>query len=229
MSDDSLKNLPTGREEFFKLLQTKEDLHPDLAEYLNEDEHFARLQHPLVYSVPHHPQMNAHLNRQYEEKKKALLKAMQDGKWASAVFLYEKPWRTEALERFMFHIEDHEQFWKLVGDVWTNSENVWQNFQRWRTIWNIKRPHREAAMDEDERKVFDSLPNRIKVWRGINPDVDENGSDGLSWTLDRDKAKWFAKRFSQSHGKILTKVIEKPKAVAYFASRQESEIVTIGK
>ena len=51
---------------------------------------------------------------------------------------------------------------------------------------------------------------------------------GLSWTQDREQAIWFAKRFHAVHGergKVIEGICKKADVLAYFAGRDEQEIV----
>ncbi len=96
----------------------------------------------------------------------------------------------------------------------------------------------DFMMSNDELKVFNDLPNKFKVYRGITEsDEDFAYDEGLSWTLSEEKADWFAKRFKHNEKpRVLelevykdvsypTKVGDKPKAVAYLNGREEQEII----
>jgi hypothetical protein len=48
----------------------------------------------------------------------------------------------------------------------------------------------------------------------------------LSWTLDRERAEWFANRFDQK-GIVIEKAIGKEEIVAYFSGRGDQEIIVI--
>lgn len=43
-------------------------------------------------------------------------------------------------------------------------------------------------LHEEERTVYESLPARVKVYRGLCDDEKKNGQFGISWTLDKDYA-----------------------------------------
>jgi hypothetical protein len=48
----------------------------------------------------------------------------------------------------------------------------------------------------------------------------------LSWTLDKNQAKWFANRFEKD-GVVLEKRISKKNIVAYFNGRNEEEVIVV--
>ena len=70
------------------------------------------------------------------------------------------------------------------------------------------------------------MPEQIEVWRGTSH---KRGVAGLSWTLDQEKAVWFAHRFcSEKRVPFLAKgIVEKDDVLAYFGDRGEREIVSM--
>ena len=74
-------------------------------------------------------------------------------------------------------------------------------------------------MDEEEKKKYDSLPEYFTVYRGARD------PDGYSWTLDVEKARWFASRWGQDLSVFSKKVNKLEDTVAYFNSRNEEEIL----
>jgi hypothetical protein len=222
------ENRPEGMNDegwnLMKILASDEPLHDDLVPYFENKEGITSLRHPLVYQV--FGVNNGLANKQYEQKTKAVAKAIREGKWYTYVFLHERPYRCDALiavrDDVGVRISD-EDWWKLVGAVWTDSENIWQNFAEWDDILNTERPERECMMNADERVVFDSLPNEITVYRGSTRGLNEGG---LSWTTDHAVARFFARRYDhKGSGVIDHGVVPKALVVAYFDGRNENEIV----
>jgi hypothetical protein len=81
-------------------------------------------------------------------------------------------------------------------------------------------------MGPEELAILQSLPDTVKVWRGIRH---RKSFNGLSWTLDRDKAVWFANRLRNGRQKslLIEGEVNKKDVLAYFAGRDESEIVSM--
>jgi hypothetical protein len=54
-----------------------------------------------------------------------------------------------------------------------------------------------------------------------------NGFTGISWTLDRERAEWFARRFSNEHwpGVVITGQVKRERIIALINDRQEREVV----
>jgi len=85
---------------------------------------------------------------------------------------------------------------------------------------------RRACMSKEEIRFLDTLPEQIEIWRGTSH---KRSLAGLAWTLDREKAVWFAQRFcSESRAPLLAKgIVEKRDVLAYFEKRDEREILSM--
>lgn len=82
--------------------------------------------------------------------------------------------------------------------------------------------NKELLMDTDELKIFNKLENELTIYRGF---YSNEYYDALSWTLDIDKAHFFATRFSNNTGSIYQANIKKEDIYAYFDCRSEKEII----
>ena len=78
-------------------------------------------------------------------------------------------------------------------------------------------------MDKEELQVYEELPDLVTVYRGVTP-YNAKRVKGLSWTLDRDTAEWFAHRY-RSHGQVYQAQIEKAHIHAIFLGRNEAEVI----
>lgn len=201
------------------LAEANEPLHPDLVPYLELDGALgAQVRHPLVYQVP--LWSNGSANAYYLQKKKDLDTALAEKNFSRVVFLHERPYRLQAFIQIAHHLSD-AKYWSLLAGIWTDTENAWQNLDEWRKLFNSNRPHRERLMDRDEVLALSSLPDTVKVYRGCQKGINE---DGISWTLKRDKAEWFATRLDKD-GVVLEKEIQKKDIIAVFTNRNEFEVI----
>lgn len=94
---------------------------------------------------------------------------------------------------------DGAAFNELVRDVWIDCEHPHINETAWRVVWtkvanSYFYAHLHTLKELQEREMFDEP--RI-FYRGTNR-VEE--PPGLSWTTDRERAIWFAKRWSSMAG-----------------------------
>jgi hypothetical protein len=115
--------------------------------------------------------------------------------------------------------------------MWTDSENIFQNQIFWKVALLSPRPEREYIMREEDRAVFNALPERFTVYRGCN----HLNEGGFSWTLKREVAEWFVgynAKFDLVKSKlvearVIERVVKKSDCIAYFGERKEEEILTI--
>lgn len=227
------RNTPEELEELEKLLRTKEELDPALALYMDKDGPFGlSIKHPLVFSIVHTPAMNAFVNAQLKQKREALKRAKSKGNWYTCVWLYERPYRLDAFLDISRHL-DGPQYWELLGDVWSDTENAWQNVGKWREALTADPEGREMMSDEDVRCVFDLPPEKggllpmTRIYRGYRFD---DALQGYSWTLDKARARWFAHRLRQDDHpspKIASGFVAREHVIAYMTDRDEQEIVTL--
>lgn len=199
-----------------------ETLHKDLARYADN----GWVHHPFV--IAPFTADAANINRIYRDKKDALSKARADGDWEQYVFLHERPYRLDAMFKAPIKRlrKNPSKFWKLVGPVWRDTEFPHQHPKKWRQLWGEPIEGRQACMSEEKICFLDTLPEQIEIWRGTS---DKRGFPGLAWTLDREKAVWYAQRFcSVSRVPLLAKgIVEKRDVLAYFEKRDEREIVSM--
>jgi hypothetical protein len=120
----------------------------------------------------------------------------------------------------------------LLGDIYVDSENVWQHRDEWLELLQSSLPGREMMTDEGDRAVFTLPPEKgglldqTLVYRGYRH---EDGLDGFSWTLNKPTAKWFSRRLSHQGGTptVATGKVQRDDVIAYLTSRGELEILAI--
>lgn len=186
------------------------------------------IHHPLVVTLFNGHDMEIdHANGVFKHKLERIAKAEKEKDASSYVFTHERAYRFEALHEVAndtyFWELSKKDYWKLVADVWIDSENIYEFKEEWSDvlfhhIYNDTKNATHLMMTKEEKEEFDKLPNEITIYRG---GVDNYA---FSWTLDKEKAKWFAKRFSKKH-KVFEKTINKKHALALFNGRGEKEIV----
>jgi hypothetical protein len=217
-----------ANEEIAKLLDTVEPLVPELEAYTYFDPKLKMMlvKHPLVYSVPHHDAMNAVVNAQFRAKVEAVAAAEQKGEWGKYLALHEKPYRVEAFHHVKNKLGAFE-YWELLSEVWVSLENVWQYQQVLKQLIFDPVPKdllvsRHHMMSLDEQFVFNGLSGQIRIFRGCL----KHNKKGLSWTLDREKAIWFANRFAKHAQPLLVSgYVDADKIAAYLDCRGEKEVI----
>jgi hypothetical protein len=86
--------------------------------------------HPLVQQLPGlvDPEHAAILNHRYREKRQYVEKAIADRDWSTFIFLNERPYRIGAFMEIAHELSNKE-YWPLVSEMWSDSENIWQNLE----------------------------------------------------------------------------------------------------
>lgn len=205
-----------------------EELHPDLVPYVTEGSLGTMLHHPLVIQMFFHDRLHKLANLQYRQKSEALERAQEQEAWSSYIFLHERPYRLGAFIDIEPNLSD-EDYWSMLSGLWIDSENISQDQDTWWALLTAQNlPERRSVdgrkkffMDDADRLAYENLPMSFDIYRG----VDRGGNErGLSWTLDKERAEWFARRF-HGHGTLLTTRIVKGQALALLTGRNESEII----
>ncbi len=154
------------------------------------------------------------------------------GDWYHYVFSHDRGDRLQAFLKICHLIQVREKLWELLGQIWSDTENIWQLKDRWDLLLTRARTDPDAPhfMDEKERAAFKALPNDLTIYRGCYKGLNE---DGYSWTLSYERAKWFSKRLACLYPKnpalLLTRQIKKSDAFAYLQGRNEDEIILYAK
>lgn len=114
---------------------------------------------------------------------------------------------------------------EILARVWIQSENPNSNVDVTKTdIRNLfEKADPTVLMDENERKQLSELDDTITVYRGVTKENSKN-IRVFSWTLDYDKAAWFAHRFNED-GTVYSAQIDKDHIFALFNGRNESEVI----
>jgi hypothetical protein len=202
-----------------QLMEIIEPLHPDLIPYFEKDGALgAQVRHPLVYQVP--LWSNGSANAYYLQKKKDLEIALAKKNFNQVIYLHERPYRLQAFIQIAKQLPD-TKYWSLLSSIWTDTENQWQNLEQWKELLSSNRPERHYLMDESEVQLLNSLPELVTIYRGCVKGLNE---DGLSWTLNKSKAEFFANRFGKE-GIILEREIPKSDIIAVLTGRGESEVI----
>lgn len=205
------------------------NLHPELVRHIIDCPIRGRvIDHPLVNISLNDPGAIEIANEGFAVLCRKVEQALDAGKWFSYLFLHRRPYR---LDKLIEVIDDYyydyvpPKLWKVIGHVWRDTESVWTNKISWREIWeNEDRSARKFAMSTYERKYLARQPEQLIVYRGVE---DKAFVEGFSWTLDRGRAEWFARRWGTGTGQcyVAAGQVGRGDIIAYFKDRKEREIV----
>ena len=117
---------------------------------------------------------------------------------------------------------------ECLQSAWQNAENISTdpNVSGQDLVKMFKMADKTSLMTKEEREYMESLSDSITVWRGVS-DYNKNKEKALSWTVNKDKAIWFATRFD-SNGELWETTIPKNRVLACFTTNgtdSEGEVI----
>lgn len=138
--------------------------------------------------------------------------------------LLNKPYYLTALKLIQDDLSA-EDFSAILAYCWISSEypHMDNNVPERSLIAMFKKAKPEYLMDADELKTFNSMPDRLVIYRGVTS-YNAKYVRAMAWSVDKKVADWFAHRFNEN-GTVYRAEIDKENAFAYFAGRNEKEIV----
>ena len=110
----------------------------------------------------------------------------------------------------------------MVYSIWTMQERFHDcGMCKTKLIKFMKLATKSPLLESDINNLSDD--DMVTIYRGVRV----NSYKGLSWTIDKTKAEWFAKRFgiNGEKGYVFTGQIKKKDIIAFFDCRNEEEIV----
>lgn len=144
--------------------------------------------------------------------------------------LMDKPARIPALYEVHERMSP-EVFWQVFSHVWTYNETCFMHLHAITEMITIERvlsPARLRVMDSTERFTYDQFANRkggmVKVYRGAARHGTADNLRGFSWTISRDKAVWFAKRYGVENPVLLAGKVKARDILFFTNSRGEQEV-----
>ena len=130
-----------------------------------------------------------------------------------------------------------KEYWPLVRATWERAQVIAPNLAGWKKLLQSRRPRRELMMTVKERLYLAALPNEFLVYRGC---LMSTGSEGISWTLSRRKAEFFARyslgqrsasvvdtEFLVGKPAVIRGSCKKRDVIAYLNGRKHQEILIL--
>ncbi len=126
-----------------------------------------------------------------------------------------------------------KEFWFGFRNAYDSSDNLLHSKDEILFFigCNIGRVHKEYLMNQYERRYFKKLPSTLVLYRGMTIQEYESGEFGMSWTLSKKVAEYFAYTYKRnhatanSHKMVCNKVINKDVLLCYLSERKEREIL----
>ena len=174
-----------------------------------------------------------------QETHKAFCSALERKEWEQAVDFIEG-WRhrfrclNEVIEpKIPRDALNDRRYWALVLKILRDSTDHFK--QETEIIAALDRPRtgKFETLNGKDHLAFLELPANLTGWRGVcasdEAQAEEASKSGFSWTIDRGKAEFFAKRQMEKTGSpfIARSTFRKEKIEAYFPSLGEVEFLVL--
>lgn len=137
--------------------------------------------------------------------------------------LINRPYRTLFFKLIRNDLSEKD-YNEMLSDCWTSTENPNQDANVMVRQWYsyFRKANKEILMEKEEYNIYKTLPEKIKVYRGVGKG---RNPKGLSWTTDREVAEWFAKRWGNDKAYMFEGYCNKENVLAYFNRRSEKELI----
>ena len=157
-----------------------------------------------------------------KKEKELRLKRIKNMSPMQIAFCVSKPYRMLYLSLAFPYLTKKERS-EIMHEVWISVENINNNVNvsQMETLKMLRNCNKKYLMGQENYEAYENLPDTFVVYRGLQENAQE---DGLSWTLSKDVAEWFASRF-ENNGEIIEKTVHKAEVIAYFNDREEEEII----
>jgi len=167
------------------------------------------------------PEHNNYLNKKYKINKENAENAIKNKDYVRYINSHELPYKLAPLCA-VFEKADADDKTKaeLLTYNWVLTENPSVNMKHWIKLFKYFTEKKELLMSEQELEFFNNLPEEITIYRGADT------IEGISWTLCKEKAEWFAKRYNKN-GKVFEKTVKKHDCLCFLNDRKEEEIIYI--
>jgi len=125
------------------------------------------------------------------------------------------------------------KYWEVLSSVYSRADNLYQFRHILKSVFFSNEPGREFLMSEEDRGIFNNLPDSITIYRGMTEREFRSKSFGISWTIKKEVAEFFAYQYERNYATEKLKktihqlTVNKSDLIAYFHDRSEFEIIYI--
>jgi len=143
----------------------------------------------------------------------------------------------DAIKYVLTH--DHDlsdcEYWKHISDLYMHINRQYELLPLLKAVFtSTKRKDKHCLMTEEEIEYLESLPDEIEIHRGMTVRESKNKEYGISWSLDKKVAEFFAykhpdNQFQDEEKTVMSLTIPKNEVIAYLNRGQEEEIIWVSK
>jgi len=144
----------------------------------------------------------------------------------SAIYGLRKPYRLQALWLLWKKaLITRKEMGKKLGDLYIEDEFPAANCDIDMLLELFNSAEKEDVMSPEDYAAYNKLPKQLTIYRGLQ--FDGAKVESMSWTLNKDIAKWFAHRWLKSgeKGRVFSTNVPLSAVLMYNNEREEEEVV----
>ncbi len=185
-------------ETFNELHERYEPLRPELHDYLQQTSVGYFIRHPFCNEEVHDLDRCALIHHLIDRQEAKADACFESGDWEGYLGCVDINLQPEWFAKDAYLFPD-DRYWMTLSRVYDNLMLKHRHKALFDELFRSPRPGRENLMSPDEQRVFTHLPEVLTVYRGYDDELYwEEAAEGISWTLDRRSAIWFANYRSES-------------------------------
>ena len=207
-------------------------LHPELLDCIEDRDYDEQVLHPFSTVILSDLTSKAavdKINADFVRRKLSADKAWAEERYHDYLMLIEPSCRATAFQEEVACFLPDDEYWLTLRHLWLNHKLPphWDG-NTWFDLFAAFREQRKLLMSEEERAVLAVLPTTLTVYRG------GVSTRGLGWTLEKNKALFFAQSFAiinplrghprQEH-QVFKGTVPKDEVYAYLNGCGDEEIV----
>lgn len=211
-------NLDAVKEKAVQLIYTE----PEKAEGFNVCHH-PYISTPVINSMDTNRPFNIFQDtEEYHRWQEQFEKEIISRKNVYSVFSLIRPaYRMTFFKDINQYLSDQD-FSKMLAVCWSahgGGEIPEPELEMW-----FKKADKNFLMSKKEQKIFSELPEQLTIYRGVrSPEC----KFGISWTLNKNIASWYADRYGNNKSCIYECTADKKDIACYFDTRNEAEIIML--
>lgn len=160
----------------------------------------------------------------------AVQSAVTEHRWSDALSLLSSERRVGAVKSWWPGIPVSQRSQVLAQAItdgdYLRAERYWLQ----RVLRELRRAGKRVFDGDEARSIYTGLPDSVPVHRGLAYAEYESGEYGVSWTLEREQAAWFATphiryRNADSAACVVSAWVDKTQISGVLASRGEQEVL----
>lgn len=124
-----------------------------------------------------------------------------------------------------------KQYWATLRNAYESTDNLYRYRFDVHDVFLSDEPQKEFLMDKAERDYLKKLPEKITIYRGLTVEELKTKKFGISWTLDKKTAEFYAYTYGRNYDtnhlkKTVHKMeIDKVDVMAFLNERNEQEVI----